>query len=142
MASCRGDVMNRKRFIKKMMGLGFSRNFARKSAELLQQMNLEAQAANRRQMHNYSWLLARGEMMRNLDEWSEYTAIKRRRKADEAENGGVDFTNQAANSNMGVSIKPDEVLASAPEALNNPRQRKYSDFLQKSLNIFVTNSSI
>ena len=39
--------MNRKRFIKKMMGLGFSRNFARKSAELLQQMNLEAQAANR-----------------------------------------------------------------------------------------------
>lgn len=42
--------MNRKRFIKKMMGLGFSRNFARKSAELLQQMNLEAQAANRIQL--------------------------------------------------------------------------------------------
>ena len=39
--------MNRKRFIKKMMGLGFSRNFARKSAELLRQMNLEAQATNR-----------------------------------------------------------------------------------------------
>ena len=97
--------MNRKRFIKKMMGLGFSRNFARKSAELLQQMNLEAQAMNRRQMRNYSWLLAREKMMRNLDEWSEYTAIKRRRKADEAENGDVDF-------------------------------------LQKSLNIFVTNSSI
>lgn len=30
-----------------MMGLGFSRNFARKSAELLQWTNLEAQAANR-----------------------------------------------------------------------------------------------
>lgn len=47
MASCLGDVMNRKRFIKKMMGLGFSRNFARKSAELLQWTNLEAQATNR-----------------------------------------------------------------------------------------------
>ena len=39
--------MNRKRFIKKMMGIGFSRNFARKSAELMRQMNLEAQEANR-----------------------------------------------------------------------------------------------
>lgn len=63
-------------------------------------------------------------------------------KADEQENGDVDFTNPdehlKANPNMGVSIKPDEMMASALEALNDPQQRK--DFLQKSLNIFVSNS--
>ena len=39
--------MNRKRFIKKMMGLGFSRNFARIAANNLQWVNREAQEANR-----------------------------------------------------------------------------------------------
>lgn len=63
-------------------------------------------------------------------------------KADEMDNGDVDFTNPAehikANPNMGVSIKPDDMMAAALEALNDPQQRK--DFLQKSLNIFVSNS--
>ena len=39
--------MNRKRFIKKMMGMGFGRNFARIAADNLQWVNREAQQANR-----------------------------------------------------------------------------------------------
>lgn len=63
-------------------------------------------------------------------------------KADEADNGDVDFTNPLehikANPNIGVSVKADELMAYALEALNDPQQRK--DYLQKRLNIFVSNS--
>lgn len=63
-------------------------------------------------------------------------------KADEEDNGDVDFTNPLehikANPNIGVSVKADELMAYALEALNDPQQRK--DYLQKRLNIFVSNS--
>lgn len=59
--------------------------------------------------------------------------------ADQDENGDVDFTNpiqhQKANPNYGVSIRPQEIMDSALQALNDPQQRK--DFLSKRLNIFV-----
>lgn len=63
-------------------------------------------------------------------------------KADEDEDGNVDYTNPAehakANPNMGVTIRPEEMAAAALEAQNDPQQRK--DFLQKSLNIFVSDA--
>jgi len=63
-------------------------------------------------------------------------------KADEMENGDVDFTNPIehikANPNIGVSVKADELMAYALEALNDPQQRK--DYLQKRLNIIVSNT--
>lgn len=59
--------------------------------------------------------------------------------ADQDEKGDVDFTNpiqhQKANPNYGVSIRPQEIMDSALQALNDPQQRK--DFLSKRLNIFV-----
>lgn len=63
-------------------------------------------------------------------------------KADEDEKGNVDYTNPTvhamANPNMGVTIKDGEMMAAAIEAQNDPQQRK--DFLQKSLNVFVSNT--
>lgn len=63
-------------------------------------------------------------------------------KADEDADGNVDYTNPAehakANPNMGVTIRPEEMAAAALEAQNDPQQRK--DFLQKSLNIFVSDA--
>lgn len=63
-------------------------------------------------------------------------------KADEDADGNVDYTNPAehakANPNMGVTIRPEEMEAAALEAQNDPQQRK--DFLQKSLNIFVSDA--
>ena len=60
-------------------------------------------------------------------------------KADENENGDVDYTSPAehekANPNFGVSIRPADMLAQSLEAANDPQQRK--DFLAKSLNIYV-----
>lgn len=60
-------------------------------------------------------------------------------KADENQNGDVDYTNPAehekANPNFGVSIRPADMLAQSLEAANDPQQRK--DFLAKSLNIYV-----
>lgn len=61
--------------------------------------------------------------------------------ADKDENGDVDFTNPAvhemANPAYGVTIRPEEILNDAMQAMNDPQQRK--DFLAKSLNVF-TNS--
>lgn len=61
-------------------------------------------------------------------------------KADEDENGDVDFTNpiehEKANPNYGVSVRPADMMADAMQALNDPQQRK--DFLTRSLNIFVS----
>lgn len=61
-------------------------------------------------------------------------------KADEDENGDVDYTNAAehekANPNYGVSIRPTEIMDDAIQAQNDPQQRK--DFLAKRLNIFTS----
>lgn len=60
-------------------------------------------------------------------------------KADEDENGDVDFTNplihEMANPAYGVSIRPDDILNDALQALNDPQQRK--DFFAKSLNVYT-----
>lgn len=61
-------------------------------------------------------------------------------KADEDENGDVDFTNpeehEKANPAYGVSIRPNDILNDAMQALNDPQQRK--DFLAKSMNIYTS----
>ena len=60
--------------------------------------------------------------------------------ADKDENGDVDFTNEVqhrkANPNYGVTIRPDDIMQDAMQALNDPQQRK--DFLAKSLNVFTS----
>lgn len=60
-------------------------------------------------------------------------------RAEEDENGNVDFTNpyqhEIANPNYGVTIRPADILAQSLEAQNDPQQRK--DFLAKSLNIYT-----
>jgi phage terminase large subunit-like protein len=60
-------------------------------------------------------------------------------KADEDENGDVDFTNplvhEMANPAYGVSIRPDDIMNDAMQALNDPQQRK--DFFAKSLNVYT-----
>lgn len=60
-------------------------------------------------------------------------------KADEDDNGDVDYTNpvvhEMANPAYGVSIMPDDIMNDAMQAMNDPQQRK--DFLAKSLNVFT-----
>lgn len=60
-------------------------------------------------------------------------------KADEDDNGDVDYTNpvvhEMANPAYGVSIRPDDIMNDAMQAMNDPQQRK--DFLAKSLNVFT-----
>lgn len=60
-------------------------------------------------------------------------------KAPEDEKGNVDFTNpivhQMANPAYGVSIRPEDILNDAMQALNDPQQRK--DFYAKSLNVYT-----
>lgn len=62
-------------------------------------------------------------------------------KADEEENGEVDYTNpithEKANPNYGISIRPEDMLSDALQAMNDPQQRK--DFFAKSLNIYTSN---
>lgn len=59
--------------------------------------------------------------------------------ADEDENGNIDYTNpeilEMANPSYGVSIRPDDIMNDALQALNDPQQRK--DFFAKSLNVFT-----
>lgn len=61
-------------------------------------------------------------------------------KADEDENGNVDYTNpiehEKANPNYGVTIRPEDIMNDALQAQNDPQQRK--DFLAKSLNIYTS----
>lgn len=61
-------------------------------------------------------------------------------KADEDENGDVDYTNpiehEKANPNYNVSVSGDELMNDAIEAQNDPQQRK--SFLAKSLNIYTS----
>ena len=60
--------------------------------------------------------------------------------ADRAENGDVDFLNpeqhEKANPSFGVTIRPEDMMADAYQALNDPQQRK--DYLSRSLNIYTT----
>lgn len=60
-------------------------------------------------------------------------------RMDEEPDGSVDFTNpiqhQKANPNYGITIRPDDIMNDALQALNDPQQRK--DFLAKSGNRFT-----
>lgn len=60
-------------------------------------------------------------------------------KADEDENGEVDYTNpiehEKANLNYNVSVSGQDLLSDAMQAQNDPQQRK--SFLAKSLNIYT-----
>ena len=61
-------------------------------------------------------------------------------KADQGENGEVDYTNpivhEMANPAYGVSIRPADMMNDALQAQNDPQQRK--DFLAKSLNVYTS----
>lgn len=61
-------------------------------------------------------------------------------KADEDENGDVDYTNplehEKANPNYNVSVSGQELMNDAYQAQNDPQQRK--SFLAKSLNIYTS----
>lgn len=61
-------------------------------------------------------------------------------RADQSENGDVDFTNpiqqQKANLSYGVTVSPDELMNDALEAQNDPQKRK--EYFAKSLNIYTS----
>ncbi len=61
-------------------------------------------------------------------------------KADEDEEGNVDYTSPAehekANPNYGVTIRPEDIANDAMQAQNDPQQRK--DFFAKSLNVYTS----
>ena len=61
-------------------------------------------------------------------------------KAEKDQNGEVDYLDpkqhELANPSYGVTIRPDDMLAEARQAQNDPQQRK--DFLSRSLNIYTT----
>jgi phage terminase large subunit-like protein len=60
-------------------------------------------------------------------------------KADEKEGGDVDYLDpkihEMANPNYGVSIRPEDMMNDAVQALNDPQLRK--DFFSKSLNVYT-----
>lgn len=62
-------------------------------------------------------------------------------EADKDKDGEVDFTNpdiqKMANPMYGITIRPEEIMQDAMQALNDPQQRK--DYFAKSLNVY-TNS--
>ena len=61
-------------------------------------------------------------------------------KAEKDNNGEVDFLDpkqhKLANPSYGVTIRPEDLIAEAAQAQNDPQQRK--DFLSRSLNIYTT----
>lgn len=61
-------------------------------------------------------------------------------KADEDENGNVDYTSaeqqEKANPSYGETIRPADIMQEAMQAQNDPQQRK--DFLSRSLNIYTS----
>lgn len=61
-------------------------------------------------------------------------------RADQSEHGDVDYTSaeqhEKANLSYGVTVSPDELMAEALQAQNDPQQRK--DFLSRSLNIYTS----
>jgi len=60
-------------------------------------------------------------------------------RAPKGDDGEVDYLNpviqQMANPSWGVTIRPDDMMASAMQAHNDPQMRK--EFLTRSLNVFV-----
>ena len=60
-------------------------------------------------------------------------------RADQDEKGNVDYLDpiqhQKANPNYGVTIRPEDMMADAYQAQNDPQQRK--DFLSRSLNVYT-----
>lgn len=60
--------------------------------------------------------------------------------AEKQDDGTVDFTNplqhELANPSYGVTIRPEDMVSDAMQALNDPQQRK--DYLSRSLNIYTT----
>lgn len=63
-------------------------------------------------------------------------------KADELEDGSVDFTNpiehEKANPAYGISIRPEDLINDSLQAQHDPQLRK--DFLSKSLNIYTSSA--
>lgn len=63
-------------------------------------------------------------------------------RADQDDKGVVDYLNpiqhQKANPNYGITIRPEDLMADAYQAQNDPQQRK--DFLSRSLNIYTSAS--
>ena len=61
-------------------------------------------------------------------------------RADQDENGDVDFMNpvqhEKANLSYGVTVSPDDLMNESLQAQNDPQQRK--DFFSRSLNIYTT----
>lgn len=61
-------------------------------------------------------------------------------RADQSETGEVDYLDpvqhEKANLSYGVTASPDDLMAEALQAQNDPQQRK--DFLSRSLNIYTT----
>lgn len=61
-------------------------------------------------------------------------------KADQNEDGSVDFTNpkihEMASPNFGVSIRPEDIMSDAMKAQNDPQTRK--EFLAKDLNVYTS----
>ena len=61
-------------------------------------------------------------------------------RADKDDAGNVDYTSpiqhEKANPNYGVTIRPEDILAEAMQAQNDPQQRK--DFLSRSLDIYTS----
>ena len=61
-------------------------------------------------------------------------------KADEDKDGNVDFLNpiehEKANPSYGVTIRPEDIMNDAMQALNDPQQRK--DFFAKSLDVYTS----
>lgn len=60
-------------------------------------------------------------------------------RADQDEKGNVDYLDpiqhRKANPNYGITIRPEDMMADAYQAQNDPQQRK--DFLSRSLNIYT-----
>lgn len=61
-------------------------------------------------------------------------------RADQDDKGEVDFTSaeqhEKANPSYGLTIRPQDIMAEAIQAQNDPQQRK--DFLSRSLNIYTS----
>lgn len=61
-------------------------------------------------------------------------------RADKDDAGNVDYTSpiqhEKANPNYGVTIRPEDIMAEAMQAQNDPQQRK--DFLSRSLDIYTS----
>lgn len=63
-------------------------------------------------------------------------------KADQKEDGSVDFTDpkihEMASPNYGITIRPQDIMTDAMQALNDPQTRK--EFLAKDLNVYTSST--